>query len=211
MNKAVLSQKIDNPYIEFKDFEKRNFRLESIDEKPESIISDYLFQSKSKNTTLSFWISEVYGKKLALSELNIEKLKGSYAKVVEKRDFTFGGKKINRLLAFVGEKKSDGTVDNDVLSLYFNLSNGVNFQITTDKYNSEKKAINSALTLFVKNFKIKKDPSIIDVARYKDSIVSFDIIPDMNMGNSFTQTSFSFTSKAPQQGSVSTTQEYDKE
>ena len=114
---------------------------------------------------------------------------------------TLAGKKIKRMLAFIGEKQDDGTVDMNVVSITFDLGS-TSFFIYTNKYATEKRSINAALTLFVKNFQIKKDLPLIDKERYSTSIGSFDIIPGMNLGKGLAGTHFVFDSPTIQKGVI---------
>lgn len=210
-NKTVLTQKIDNPYVGFDGFQKKGFTLGRADEKFESVLSDYTLYSKTKNTSISVWLTQIYGKKKIHSNIDLEKLKETYGTVVEKKNITLGGKQINRMLALIGEKKSDGTIDKNIVSLYFGLSNGMNYQIETANYGAEKKALNSAISLFVKNLQIKKELPLIEKSAYSNVPVSFEIIPDMNMVKSFTKMSFVFDSSTIQNGTLVMSKFFDGE
>lgn len=124
---------------------------------------------------------EIYGQSFVNETLNIESFKASYATVLEKKNITLGGKKISSMMALMGLKKDDGTIDKNVIFLYFTLENGLYYMIETENYNSEKKAISTALTLFVKNLKIQQDLQLIHKTQYVNSAGSFDILPGMNL------------------------------
>jgi len=145
--------------------------------------------------------AEVYGKEYINDTTDLVKLHEQYAKVIEKRDITLGGKKIRKMIAYIGEKQDDGTIDKNVVSISFDLGTVIVY-IYTDKYETEKKSINAALTLFVKNFHMKKDLPLIDKARYDTPIGSFDIIPGMNLGKVLGTTKFVFDSPDIQNGTI---------
>lgn len=206
---SIQDQIIDNPYIEFTDFDKKGFTFRSMDEKPNSGISGYGLYSKTEKTVISILIPEIYGKTNIYPATDIDKLRERYGTVIEKKNVTLGGKKINSMLAAIGKKQEDGTVDKNVLYISFSLSNGVNYSIVTDNYASEKKAVNGALSLFIKKLHIKKEVTIIEKTQFNNSAISFNIPSNMNVVKFFGRTGFFFDSNTPQTGTIHTSKSYD--
>lgn len=143
--------------------------------------------------------------------MNIETLKATFSTVLEKKNVTLGGKKVGTMLALMGEKQTDGTIDKNVVSLYFSLENGLYYMIDTQNYSSEKKAINAALTLFIKNLKVKPNLQIINKTQYTSVAGSFNVSDDMNLLKSFNKMQFYFDINTPQQGSIRIEKSYDGE
>lgn len=210
-NAALLTQKIDNPYIGFDNFQKYGFTLKKVDEKWESVLSNYTLYSKTLNTSISLWLDQIYGKVKIGRSIDLDKLKEKFSTVVEKKDITLGGKKINKMVALVWLKKDDGTVDKNFVSLSFNLSNGLSYIIETQNYGAEKKALNSAISLFVKNLQIKKEIPLLNKVTFTNIPASFDVIPDMNVRESFDGTNFIFDSSVIQNGAIIISKMFDKE
>jgi hypothetical protein len=128
----------------------------------------------------------------------MDSYKELYTKVVEKKNIQLGDKKVDRLLALIGKKKEDGTTDNNSVSLFFKIGD-IDFVILTKNYGSEKKALNSAIALLIKNLKIKKNFSVMDVPNYTKTPLSFDIISDMMVTKTLYGTIFQFDSNKSQE------------
>ena len=85
-----------------------------------------------------------------------------------------------------------------MLSLTFDLGNSA-FIISTKNYGAEKKNINAAISLFVKNFKIKKTIPLADTGKFTTISGSFDIIDGINIISGFGTNEFQFDSSAKQE------------
>ncbi len=210
-NTALLTQKIDNPYIGFDNFQKYGFTLRKVDEKWDSMLSEYALYSKTQNTSISIELTPVYGKNRLSNSIDLDKLKESFSVVVEKKNITLGGKKINRMVALVWLKKEDGTVDKNYVSLLFGLSNGLSYEIATENYGAEKKALNGAINLLIKNLQIKKEIPLLEKLTFTNIPVSFEVIPDMNIRQSFSKMYFIFDSSMIQNGVISISKFFDNE
>lgn len=170
----------------------------------------YTFSSKSKNTSIAIWNAEVYGKNYIKQSSDIAKLKETYSTVLERRDAIIGGKKIKNMVALIGKKQEDGSVDKNTLTLIFSLGD-IAYMITTENYGSEKKAVNAALTLFVRNLKIKKELSSQDIGTFKNIAGTFKILPGMNIERGYGSTVFHFDSDLSQVGTISIEKTFDTE
>ncbi len=157
LNSAIINQKISNPFFTFDSFNEAGFTLREISWNPEDGFASYVLTSKTENTIITISTPYLKGNVYYPYNDSDEDLSKQFEIVKAKYDVYVGNKKVDLEQVVVGQKKENGTIDNNIALHAYEIK-WVRYSVLSKANNVEKKDYESGIDLFTKHFSITSTP-----------------------------------------------------
>lgn len=161
-NDLIKRQEIQNPFFTFDWFKEMGFTLEEISGDTKNGYAWYTLYSSTQNTRIAITVPSRQWNTFFPYIGDNKDIKDEFKNVDVKLDYEESWKKINQSIIISGLKKSNGTIDSNVVIYVYELA-GIRYMITSKANNGERKDVENAVKLFKNNFTIlkKNDPQPI--------------------------------------------------